>query len=329
MLLSGTIAFDAATFEIYGALLNGGTIIITSKEQLLNTSVLGRLIKENDVNTMWLTSSLYNQIASEHIEILEPLSYLLIGGEVLNAKWITLLNQRLKHPQIINGYGPTENTTFTTTYAIPCEVPRRIPIGKPILGTHVYVMQGHRCCGIGVPGELCIGGLGLATGYLNQPKMTADKFIMNAKSHELMYKSGDIVRLLPDGNIDYLYRMDKQVKIRGFRIELSEIERALEHIQGINKAVVIVQTYDQEDYIVAYYEGMHILSNNKIKAQLRRTLPEYMIPVNFLRIKQIPITMNGKIDKNLYLRWTSLIWVVMYLLVLIWNIYCAKFLKIF
>ncbi|WP_251352516.1 AMP-binding protein, partial [Staphylococcus aureus] len=122
MLLSGTIAFDAATFEIYGALLNGGTIIITSKEQLLNTSVLGRLIKENDVNTMWLTSSLYNQIASEHIEILEPLSYLLIGGEVLNAKWITLLNQRLKHPQIINGYGPTENTTFTTTYAISCEV---------------------------------------------------------------------------------------------------------------------------------------------------------------------------------------------------------------
>lgn len=298
VLLSGTVAFDAATFEIYGALLNGGTIIITSKEQLLNPSVLGRLIKENDVNTMWLTSSLYNQIVSEHIEILEPLSYLLIGGEVLNAKWVNLLNQRLKHPQIINGYGPTENTTFTTTYAISSEVPRRIPIGKPILGTHVYVMQDQRCCGVGVPGELCIEGLGLATGYLNQPKMTADKFIMNAKNHQLMYKSGDIVRLLPDGNIDYLYRMDKQVKIRGFRIELSEIEHALEHIQGINKAVVIVQTYDQEDYIVAYYEGMHILSNNKIKAQLRRTLPEYMIPVNFLRIEQIPISINGKIDKK-------------------------------
>lgn len=298
VLLSGTIAFDAATFEIYGALLNGGTIIVTTKEQLLNPMALGRLIKENDVNTMWLTSSLYNQIASERIEILEPLSYLLIGGEVLNAKWVNLLNQRLKHPQIINGYGPTENTTFTTTYAMPSEVPRRIPIGKPILGTHVYVMQGQRCCGLGVPGELCIGGLGLATGYLNQPKMTADKFIMNAKNHQLMYKSGDIVRLLPDGNIDYLYRMDKQVKIRGFRIELSEIERALEHIQGINKAVVIVQTYDQEDYIVAYYEGMHVLSNNKIKAQLRRTLPEYMIPVNFLRIEQIPITINGKIDKK-------------------------------
>ncbi|HGO1471420.1 TPA: amino acid adenylation domain-containing protein [Staphylococcus aureus] len=116
--------------------------------------------------------------------------------------------------------------------------------------------------------------------------------------NQLMYRSGDIVRLLPDGNIDYLYRKDKQVKIRGFRIELSEVEHALERIQGINKAVVIVQNHDQDQYIVAYYEAMHTLSHNKIKSQLRMTLPEYMIPVNFMHIEQIPITINGKLDKK-------------------------------
>ncbi|HCX2978424.1 TPA: amino acid adenylation domain-containing protein, partial [Staphylococcus aureus] len=228
ILLSGTIAFDAATFEIYGALLNGGKLIVAKKEQLLNPIALEQLINENDVNTMWLTSSLFNQIASERIEVLVPLKYLLIGGEVLNAKWVDLLNQKPKHPQIINGYGPTENTTFTTTYNIPNKVPNRIPIGKPILGTHVYIMQGERRCGVGIPGELCTSGFGLAAGYLNQPELTADKFIKDSNINQLMYRSGDIVRLLPDGNIDYLYRKDKQVKIRGFRIELSEIEHALE-----------------------------------------------------------------------------------------------------
>ncbi|HCY8310097.1 TPA: amino acid adenylation domain-containing protein [Staphylococcus aureus] len=244
ILLSGTIAFDAATFEIYGALLNGGKLIVAKKEQLLNPIALEQLINENDVNTMWLTSSLFNQIASERIEVLVPLKYLLIGGEVLNAKWVDLLNQKPKHPQIINGYGPTENTTFTTTYNIPNKVPNRIPIGKPILGTHVYIMQGECRCGVGIPGELCTSGFGLAAGYLNQPELTADKFIKDSNINQLMYRSGDIVRLLPDGNIDYLYRKDKQVKIRGFRIELSEVEHALERIQGINKAVVIVQNHD-------------------------------------------------------------------------------------
>ncbi|HDL9216224.1 TPA: amino acid adenylation domain-containing protein, partial [Staphylococcus aureus] len=253
ILLSGTIAFDAATFEIYGALLNGGKLIVAKKEQLLNPIAVEQLINENDVNTMWLTSSLFNQIASERIEVLVPLKYLLIGGEVLNAKWVDLLNQKPKHPQIINGYGPTENTTFTTTYNIPNKVPNRIPIGKPILGTHVYIMQGERRCGVGIPGELCTSGFGLAAGYLNQPELTADKFIKDSNINQLMYRSGDIVRLLPDGNIDYLYRKDKQVKIRGFRIELSEVEHALERIQGINKAVVIVQNHDQDQYIVAYY----------------------------------------------------------------------------
>ena len=225
ILLSGTIAFDAATFEIYGALLNGGRLIITSKDTLLDSKQLGQTIADKQVNTMWLTSSLFNQIASERIEVLESLKYLLIGGEVLNAKWVNLLNSRARHPQIINGYGPTENTTFTTTYAIPPKLPARIPIGSPINGTTVYVIQGQRLCGVGVPGELCIGGSGLAKGYLNQPEQTQQSFVKSPLNGEAIYKSGDLVRLQEDGNIDYISRIDKQVKIRGFRIELSEIEK--------------------------------------------------------------------------------------------------------
>lgn len=132
---------------------------------------------------------------------------------------------RARHPQIINGYGPTENTTFTTTYAIPPKLPARIPIGSPINGTTVYVIQGQRLCGVGVPGELCIGGSGLAKGYLNQPEQTQQSFVKSPLNGEAIYKSGDLVRLQEDGNIDYISRIDKQVKIRGFRIELSEIEK--------------------------------------------------------------------------------------------------------
>ncbi|MDU2311023.1 MAG: non-ribosomal peptide synthetase, partial [Staphylococcus epidermidis] len=264
VLLSGTVAFDAATFEIYGPLLNGGRLVITSKDTLLNPQLLDQAITENKVNTMWLTSSLFNQIASERIEALESLTYLLIGGEVLNAKWVHLLNSRECHPQIINGYGPTENTTFTTTFAIPQEMP--------------------------------IGGAGLAKGYLNQPKLTAERFIQSPFNNEMLYRSGDLVRLQEDGNIDYISRIDKQVKIRGFRIELSEIEKALEAIRDINKAVVIVREQDQDKQIVAYYEASQLKSTGQLKDILSGTLPEYMIPVHFMKVDRIPITMNGKLD---------------------------------
>ena len=247
---------------------------------------------------MWLTSSLFNQIASERIEVLEPLTYLLIGGEVLNAKWVNLLNSRQRHPEIINGYGPTENTTFTTTYAIPEEMPARIPIGQPINGTTVYVMQGDRLCGVGIPGELCIGGVGLAKGYLNQPELTAERFVTSPFENERLYRSGDLVRLQEDGHIDYISRIDKQVKIRGFRIELSEIEKAIEAIRDINKAVVIVREHEQDKQIVAYYEASQPQSTSHLKEVLSETLPDYMIPIHFKKIDQIPITINGKLDKR-------------------------------
>ena len=199
------------------------------------------------------------------------------------------MNSRARHPQIINGYGPTENTTFTTTYAIPPKLPARIPIGSPINGTTVYVIQGQRLCGVGVPGELCIGGSGLAKGYLNQPEQTQQSFVKSPLNGEAIYKSGDLVRLQEDGNIDYISRIDKQVKIRGFRIELSEIEKAIEAIRDINKAVVVVHEHEQDrdKQIVAYYEASQPQSTSTLKKLLSHTLPNYMIPVHFMKIDKI------------------------------------------
>ncbi|MDE9438942.1 amino acid adenylation domain-containing protein [Staphylococcus xylosus] len=286
ILLSGTIAFDATTFEIFGALLNGGTLVITQQSTLLDPNELEKAIINHGVNTMWLTSSLFNQVVSEKIEALESLKYLLIGGEALSTKWVNLLNSREKHPQIINGYGPTESTTFTTTFVIRDLYESHIPIGQPINQTQVYVMQGEQQCGFGVPGELYIAGDGLAKGYLNQPEQTQNKFIDNPFGEGKLYKSGDLVRLRPDGNLDYIGRKDKQVKIRGFRIELTEIEKLLEKIDGINKAVVVVKTRYKDKQIVAYYEGVNVMSHSILHQHLAEELPQYMIPNFFKKLKK-------------------------------------------
>lgn len=296
ILLSGNIAFDAVTFEIYGALLNGGELVILSKDQLLNPKALGQAIRKYEINTMWLTASLFNATVSTHVEALEPLSYLLVGGEALTRKWVQLLHQRPKHPQIINGYGPTESTTFTTTYAMPETIPARIPIGKPIRETDLYILQGTQRCGVGVPGELCIGGAGLAKGYLNRPELTASRFIDHPFGTGKLYRTGDLVRLQPDGEIDYLGRLDKQVKIRGFRIELTEIERAIERIHGVNKAVVVTREIEGDKQLYAFYEGEQEISNHTMTTTLSAQMPSYMVPLSFQRIDQIPMTVNGKLN---------------------------------
>ncbi|QHW35995.1 amino acid adenylation domain-containing protein [Staphylococcus ursi] len=296
ILLSGTIAFDAVTFEIYGALLNGGELVVLSKDQLLNPKALEQAIQKYEINTMWLTASLFNATVSTHVEALEPLSYLLVGGEALTRKWVELLHQRPHHPQIINGYGPTESTTFTTTYTMPETIPARIPIGKPIRETDIYILQGTQRCGIGVPGELCIGGAGLAKGYLNRPELTASRFIDHPFGTGKLYRTGDLVRLQPDGEIDYLGRLDKQVKIRGFRIELTEIERAIERIHGVNKAVVVTREVEGDKQLYAFYEGEQEISNQTMTTTLSAQMPSYMVPLSFQRIDQIPMTVNGKLN---------------------------------
>ena len=233
LLQLSTIAFDASTFEIWGALLHGARCVLFPQE-LPTARGLRRIVEQSQVDTLWLTAALFNSVMDEEPLALQGVRQLLIGGEALSVPHVQVALARLSSTEIINGYGPTESTTFACCYRIPRllgDRPSSIPIGRPIANTQVYVLDGHRnLVPIGVPGELYIGGDGLARGYLNRPELTAEKFIANpfsAVPGARLYRTGDQVRWRADGNLEFLGRLDHQVKLRGFRIELGEIEAAL------------------------------------------------------------------------------------------------------
>ena len=172
-----------------------------------------------------------------------------------------------------------------------------INIGKPIANTQIYIINGSELCGIGMPGELCIAGVGLARGYLNRPELTEEKFVKNPFGEGRMYRTGDLARWLPDGNIEYLGRIDEQVKIRGFRIELGEIESVLRKLRGIKDVVAVVKEKNGDKSICAYLVSDEEVDINEIKDSLRKELPEYMVPAYLMQIESIPVTRNGKLDK--------------------------------
>ncbi|EPR07806.1 non-ribosomal peptide synthase/polyketide synthase [Ruminiclostridium papyrosolvens] len=295
---TGSLAFDASTFEIWGALLNGGKLVIASNEVLTNEKYLYKEIINKSVNTMWLTASLYNQMITGNSNMFDSILYLLIGGEKLSEKHVNMLKTVNNTTHLINGYGPTENTTFTTTYEIK-ECMNQIPIGRPIANTQVYIMNGHEVCGIGMPGELCTSGDGLSDGYLNNPQLTTEKFEPNIFGEGNMYHTGDLVRWLPDGNIEYLGRIDQQVKIRGFRIELGEIEATIRKSDTVKDvAVVLKEKPDDEKYICAYVVMRDGNNASGLKKELRKTLPEYMIPSRVIQLNELPLTINGKLDRK-------------------------------
>ena len=238
------VTFDASTFEVWGALLHGGTCVVYP-DRVPTPSELGDVLRAQGVTTMWLTSSLFNVIIDEAPEALAGLRQLLIGGEALSLQHVRRAQERLPHTQIINGYGPTESTTFACCYPIPPVGPAwsSVPIGGPISNTETYVLDPRlNPVPIGVPGELYIGGAGLARGYLRRPDVTADRFIpdpFSARRGDRLYRTGDLVRFLADGRIEFIGRNDDQVKIRGFRVELGEIESVLTAHPAVAQAVVL------------------------------------------------------------------------------------------
>ncbi len=241
------LAFDASTLEIWGALLHGARLVL-SPEKILTHQELSHIIQKQGVSTLWLTASLFNSVIDDVPDALSGIRQLLIGGEALSFPHVQRGLELLPSTQIINGYGPTESTTFTCCYRIPKQMDKAVtsvPIGRPITNTQVYLLD-HQLnpVPIGVPGELYIGGDGLARGYLNQPELTAEKFIPDPFNNEVgarLYKTGDRARYLPDGNIEFLGRIDCQVKIRGFRIELGEIEAVLGQHPAVRQAVVLAR----------------------------------------------------------------------------------------
>jgi amino acid adenylation domain-containing protein len=301
ILQTGAPVFDATTFEIWGSLLNGGQLVLIEKEVILNARQLGEALKRFNINTLWLSSSLFNQLLENDPGIFSPLAYLLVGGDALSPTHINRLKKTFSELAVINGYGPTENTTFSTTYRIRGEFESNIPIGRPIANSTAYIVDrdGH-LQPIGVSGELVVGGEGLSRGYLNRPELTAEKFV----SYRLpvagrrLYKTGDLGRWLPDGNVEFLGRIDFQVKIRGYRIELGEIEQQLLSYDGIEAAAVIVIIENGENYLSAYFTAEKKIEIPGLRDSLAKKLPYYMIPSYLNQIESIPLTTNGKIDRK-------------------------------
>ncbi|WP_142288577.1 non-ribosomal peptide synthetase, partial [Bacillus thuringiensis] len=298
ILQTGSLSFDAATFEIWGALLNGGELQIGSPDVIMDAIALKNVIAEQKVTMMWLTVTLFNQLINEDATVFDQLEKLLIGGEKVSEAHIRKLQEKNKKIQLINGYGPTETTTFAATYCLSSEDMReRTPVGKPITNTKMYIINENKLCGIGMMGELCITGDGVARGYLNNPELTAAKFIPNPYGEGMMYRSGDLARWLPDGNVEYLGRMDEQIKLRGFRIELGEIESVIKQIEGLKDAAVIVSEKDGEKSICAYLVAEDVIDIEWIREELTQKLPTYMIPSHMMQIERVPVTRNGKLDK--------------------------------
>jgi amino acid adenylation domain-containing protein len=298
ILQAGDIAFDASTFEIHGALLNGGSICLADKSVLTDEKRMKALIRNKNINTMFLTAALFNQILSIDESVFDDMKYMLVGGEQLNDKYVRLYQQRNLPVVFTNGYGPTETTTFAVC-CIMNTIRDKTPIGIPLQNVKAYIYNGNRLCGIGMPGELCIAGKGVGKGYLHLPELTASRFIDNPFMQGKMYRTGDLVRWLPDGNIDYIGRLDNQVKVNGYRIELGEIKAACKSYERIKEAVVVVKTLeDGMKRIYAYITSENTVDIRQLKEFLAKKIPAYMVPYSILQVDKFTLNKNGKIDKS-------------------------------
>jgi amino acid adenylation domain-containing protein len=303
ILSTGSVSFDASTFEFWGALLNGGKLVLCDKEDLLNTKKLSTLIEAEKVDTMWFTAGLLNQFVDQDITLFEGLTNVLAGGEKLSSKHIGKLLETYPKLNLINGYGPTENTTFSATYNITAPVADDIPIGKPINNSKAYILdQSLQLCPLGVVGELYLAGDGLSLGYLNAEELNHEKFLNPASlNHERVYKTGDLGLWLPDGNIKFFGRKDSQIKLRGYRIELNDIEKTLSGHPDVKGAVVVLQQVSEaveEKFIIAYVKANGEIDRNNLKTYLGDRLPFYMIPTYFIEVDDFILNKNGKVDKD-------------------------------
>jgi amino acid adenylation domain-containing protein len=300
-------AFDAATFEVWGALLNGARLAVVPRDVALSPSALAAAIADEGITTLFLTTALFNQIARDAPAAFRTCRNVLFGGEMAEARWAAAVLAQGAPQRLLHVYGPTETTTFATCHevrAIP-EGARTIPIGRPIANVQAYILDRHgEPMPIDIPGELYIGGPGVAAGYLNRPELTAERFVAHRFSDDpgaRLYRTGDIARCRGDGTIEFIGRADRQVKVRGHRIEPGEIEAALGRLPRVKEAVVVLhgETSDERrlNAYVVTAEGM-APDADALWRELRRTLPEYMIPAGFVFLHALPHTPSGKIDRT-------------------------------
>jgi amino acid adenylation domain-containing protein len=304
---ASSFSFDAVTFELWGALLNGACLVGISRDVILSPEDFSRQISSSGITILFLTTALFNQMARQVPAAFKSLRYLLFGGEAVDPACVRMVVNTGPPQRLLHVYGPTENTTFTSWYPVEdvAADARTIPIGKAVSNTTIYILdRALQPVPLGVPGELYTGGDGLARGYLNQPALNAEKFIPNHFCEVMdtrLYKTGDLARFLPDGSIEFLGRIDHQVKIRGFRIELGEIEAVLGHHPAVREAVVIVREDQPGDKrLVAYIvpEKNSATTINEFQEYLKKSLPDYMVPSVFVHLDTLPLTVNGKLDRK-------------------------------
>jgi len=299
------LAFDASTFEIWGALLHGARCVVyTDRNFALDR--FGAVLSAN-VDTLWLTSALFNVVINEDWRLLRKIRQLIVGGDTLSVDHVAKALEVLPGVRLVNGYGPTEATTFAACHEIRALEPGmdRVPIGRPIANTELYILDGNlRPVPVGVTGELCIGGVGLARGYLDRPELTAERFVPHPFSTDQgarLYRTGDLARYRADGDVEFLGRLDDQIKIRGFRVEPGEVEAVLREFPGVATAAVMAPEDDHgQRRLVAYAVagGSNPLSTQELRDHLRSRLPNHLVPDGIVIVDALPLMPNGKLDRE-------------------------------
>ncbi|MBZ4423366.1 non-ribosomal peptide synthetase, partial [Myxococcus sp. RHSTA-1-4] len=298
-----TVAFDLSTLEIWGALLNGGALVIIDRDEVLEPTLLARRLQEERITALVIATALFNLTARTHPEAFRTLRWVIFGGEAAD---VTCVNAVLSHgaPQaLVNGYGPTENTTFSTWFQAVHVEPDAlsIPIGRPVSNSTAYVLDAAlQPVPTGVAGELFVGGDGLAWGYWDRPELTAERFVPHPFSSSpgaRLYRTGDLVRRRHDGSLDFVGRRDNQVKLRGFRIELGEVESALLQHPSVRQALVLVREDIPGDRRLVAYAASDS-SAASLREHLVSLLPSHMVPSAFVLLDALPLSANGKLDRK-------------------------------
>ncbi|MFB4366228.1 MULTISPECIES: plipastatin non-ribosomal peptide synthetase PpsC [Bacillus] len=301
LLMTSSIGFDVGSFEIFGPLLNGAALHLSDQQTFLDSHQLKRYIEHQGITTIWLTSSLFNHLTEQNEQTFSQLKHLIIGGEALSPSHVNRIRNVCPEVSIWNGYGPTENTTFSTCLHIQKTYELSIPIGRPVGNSTAFILnQWGVLQPVGAVGELCVGGDGVARGYLGRPDLTKEKFVPHPFAPgDRLYRTGDLARWLPDGTIEYVGRIDDQVKVRGYRVELGEIESALRQIDGVKEAAVLARTAQTGSKELFGYISVKAGTNaEQVRSLLARSLPNYMIPAYIIEMETLPLTSNGKLNRK-------------------------------
>ncbi|MGY8635655.1 amino acid adenylation domain-containing protein [Bradyrhizobium sp. 14AA] len=305
----GNPAFSISTLEVWAPLLHGGRLIVVPHTAALQPDILCGLVQQNSVTVLHLTAGLFNRSADHLAPVLASLRLLLVGGGAVDVAVVARVLRQCRPQRLLHCYGVTETSTLATVCEITAidETAGRLPIGRPIANTRIYLLDADGApVPFGAVGEIHIGGAGVARGYLNRPELTAERFVADPFSGEAgdrLYKTGDLARYLPDGNLEFLGRNDDQVKIRGFRIEPGEIAARLAEHPLAREAVVLAQQDGRgEPRLVGYVVAPEHAAEDDLAATLRRhltaRLPDYMVPSALVRVAALPLTPNGKLDRN-------------------------------